>query len=273
MTDLVVESLSRDSISENVALSNDVGWPDTEAEWQVIYDAARVFGVRREGELIGQGGLGSFEGAGSIAKMVVAPSAQRHGIGARILDRLLQEAEQRRLGAVGLVATPFGKPLYESRGFVATGDVVISVGTPRIDSPNEGELEIAVVQDDEQMLHIERRFMTGSRAAVLRGRLRHACATAYCSGGFALATWHEKGARVGPIIAEDEHTARALARAIFRSVPGPMRLDVPGERAEFRSWLTELGLLEKGVHTEMARGGALPWQVSERFGLATQAWG
>jgi len=273
MSGVVIEALSAAGLSENVALSNGVGWPDNEAEWQVIYDAALVFGARRGSELIGQGALGLFEGAGAIAKMVVAPGAQRQGIGAAILDRLLLEAEQRELGAVGLVATPFGKPLYESRGFVATGDVVISVGTPRIDAPTAGELETAVVQNPEQILQVERRFMTGSREAVLRGRLRHSCATAHCAGGFALATWHEKGTRVAPIIAEDEATARSLAQAIFRAVPGPMRIDVPGEQTAFRNWLTDLGLAEKGVHTEMARGGALPWHVPARFGLATQAWG
>jgi hypothetical protein len=52
-----------------------------------------------------------------------------------------------------------------------------------------------------------------------------------------------------------------------------MRFDVPAEQTEFRSWLTELGLVEKGVHSEMARGGALPWHVPARFALATQAWG
>jgi len=273
MAEVVVESLSRANISENVALSNSVGWPDTDAEWQVIHDAALVLGVRHQGELLGQGALGLFEGTGSIAKMVVAPSAQRQGIGGAILDRLLAEAEQRGLSAVGLVATPFGRALYESRGFVATGDVVILMGTPRIDAPSEGEPETASVRDAEQILHIERRFITGSRAAVLRGRLRHSSATAHCAGGFAIATWHEKGTRVAPIIAEDLSTARALSRAIFRAVPGPVRLDIPGEQVEFRRWLTELGLVEKGVHTEMARGGALPWHVPARFGLATQAWG
>ncbi|MES1174308.1 MAG: GNAT family N-acetyltransferase [Myxococcales bacterium] len=273
MAEVVLELLSRSSISENVALSNAVGWPDTEAEWQVIHDAALVFGARSGGQLVGQGALGLFEGAGSIAKMVVAPNAQRQGIGGKILDRLLAEAEQRKLGALGLVATPFGKALYESRGFVPTGDVVIAIGTPRIDTPNAVDSAISSVQDEEQILQVERRFMTGSRAAVLRGRLRYSCATAQCAGGFALATWHEKGTRLAPIIAVDEPTARALARAIFRALPGPMRLDIPGERAEFRRWLSELGVLEKGVHTEMARGGSLPWNVPARFALATQAWG
>jgi len=54
---------------------------------------------------------------------------------------------------------------------------------------------------------------------------------------------------------------------------GPVRLDVPGEHRAFRDWLRGLGLVERGVHLEMARGRVLPWRVSERFGLATQAWG
>ncbi len=132
MSEVVVESLSRSAISENVALSNEVGWPDTEAEWQVIYDAAQVCGVRRtsDGRLVGQGVLGVFDGVGSVAKMVVAPGAQRQGTGARILDRLLVQAQSLGLGALGLVATPFGKRLYETRGFAATGEVVIAIGTP-----------------------------------------------------------------------------------------------------------------------------------------------
>ena len=272
MAEVVVESLSAADLSLNLALSSSVGWPDTEPEWRVIYDAARVLGVRRAGELAGQGALGLFGGAGSIAKMVVAPSAQRQGIGGEILDRLLLDAEQRGLTAVGLVATPLGKPLYESRGFVATGDVVITIGTPRRDALQESELP--AVSNAEQIIAIERRFSSISRDAMLRGRLAHSCATAVQGdAGFALATWHEKGTRVGPIIAADEACARSLTRAILRAVSGPLRFDIPGEKAEFRRWLVELGLVEKGVHTEMQRGGALPWCVPERFAQATQAWG
>jgi GNAT superfamily N-acetyltransferase len=269
----VIELLSRASILENVRLSQSVGWTATEAEWQVIYDAALVLGIRRQGELVGQGALGLFGGTGTIAKMVVAPSAQRQGVGGRILDALLVEAEQRAFGPIGLVATPFGKPLYESRGFVAVGDVVIAMGTPRIDAPSSDEPETSIVHDAEQVLGLERRFTSGARLAMLSGRLRHSCATALSRDGFALATAHEKGTQVAPILARDERSARALARAIFRAVPGPVRLDVPGAQASFRRWLTELGLVEKGVHTEMARGGALPWHVPARFCLATQAWG
>src|SRR3954454_23120960 len=121
-SELVIEALSEADISDNIALSKSVAWPDTESEWRVIHQAALVLGVKRAGELVGQGALGLFEASASIAKMVVAPSAQRQGIGAQILDALLGEADRRSLGRVGLVATPLGRPLYESRGFTPVGE-------------------------------------------------------------------------------------------------------------------------------------------------------
>src|SRR3954471_326539 len=96
-SELLIEALSARDIPENIRLSKSVGWPDAESEWRLIHHAALVLGVKRDGELVGQGALGLFEASASIAKMVVAPSAQRQGIGAAILDALLAEADRRSL--------------------------------------------------------------------------------------------------------------------------------------------------------------------------------
>lgn len=270
-TDTLVQRLSSADIAQNVALSRRIGWPDTDSEWRVIYEAAVVLGVRNaEGALLGQGALGLFERAGSIAKMVVAPEARRRGIGAAILDDLLRLAAERSLNVVGLVATPLGRPLYEAKGFAPLSEVVILGGTPQLEAPSGATTKVV---DAEQMLALERRFMGSSRDAMLRARLREACATASCAGGFALATAHDGLARIGPILAESEAIARALTMALFQALPGLVRLDVPGPQHGFRAWLRERGLLEKGLHLEMQRGAAVPWNVPERFGLATQAWG
>ena len=266
---LTVERLSARDNPQNVALSNAVGWPDTESEWRVVHDVARVLGVRRAGELVGQGALGLFDGAGTIAKMVVSPGARRQGIGGSILDALLAEANARSLVTLGLVATPPGQPLYASRGFEPLGEVVICMGTPRLDDAAE---QVSEVSDAQAMLSFDQRFITCSRAAVLCGRLRESCASAMNAHGFALATSHASGARLGPIIAASDEAARSLTMALFRAIGGPVRVDVPAARREFRRWLQSLDLVEKGAHLEMSRGGALPWDVAQRFGLATQAW-
>jgi len=227
-----VRVLSSEDLPRNVALSNAVGWPDTPSEWGVIHQAALVLGVERDGALIAQGALGLFEGAGSIAKMVVAPAAQKQGLGGKVLDALLREAEQRSLSAVGLVATPAGRPLYESRGFNPVGDVAILVGTPAVSGEPSGS---ACVEDVEQLFAIERRFTGSARTAVLRGRWADSSASALLDAGFALATSQPNGARVGPIFADSEATARRLTRDLLLRVPGPVRFDVPGEQRAFRA--------------------------------------
>jgi GNAT superfamily N-acetyltransferase len=268
--EMVVEQLSSADIPSNVSLSRAIGWPDTEAEWRVIHEAALVLGVRHEAQLIGQAALCLFEGAGSLAKMVVSPNARRRGIGAAILDAVLSEAASRSLPVLGLVATALGRPLYESRGFQARGGVSILIGAPRFD---ESYGDVPAAGDAEPLLSLERRFTGSSRAAVLRGRLRESNASAVHPDGFALASAHEFGARLGPVLAATEETARALTMSIFRAVAGPVRVDVPEACGTFRAWLLGLGLVEKGLNVEMARGGALPWDVPQRFALATQAFG
>jgi GNAT superfamily N-acetyltransferase len=269
MSSPVVDTLTAADIPSNVRLSQAVGWADTEAEWRVIHEAALVLGVHRAAQLVGQGALGSFEAAGSLAKMVVAPNAQRRGIGAAILDRALAEATSRGLSVVGLVATALGRPLYESRAFQPLGGVCILMGTPRLD---DALRQLPTAADAEQPCALERRFTGSARTAMLRARFRESCASAADAEGFVLATAHQFGARVGPLFAENEDTARALAMSVFRTVAGPVRVDVPAEQSSFRAWLLGLGLLEKGVNVEMSRGGALPWRVRQRF-VATQAWG
>lgn len=272
-----VERLFPDEIPANLALATEVGWPDDEADWRVVHEASVVLGVRDAGRLIGQGALGAYEsGAGTIAKMIVLPGEQRRGIGAAILDALLAEAERRSLSRLGLVATPSGQPLYESRGFVATGEVAVLIGTPTVESVAGSNVSTSQV---ELMIELDRRFVSCSRAVMLRGRHREATAALLCSSaagaprGFALVNGNGPYAMVGPVIAENEEVARTLVSAIFSACRGPMRIDVPAQHIAFRQWLASLGLPEKGVRAEMARGGALPWQVPERFALATAAWG
>jgi GNAT superfamily N-acetyltransferase len=277
-SDLVVEPLFPAEISANVALAQQVGWPDDEADWRVLHEAALVLGVRRAGQLVGHGALAPYPpNAGSIAKMVVAPSAQKQGIGAAILDALLAEGERRGLTTIGLVATPFGQPLYESRGFKVTGEVAVFIGTAaaldRLGDP------LRPIGEIEAVIAYERRFIACSRAAMLRGRQGEARASAVARApdgsvcGFAFAVAKSPYLLVGPVIADTEELARALIRAILARNTGPVRIDVPAEQVGLRGWLRSLGVPDKGLRAEMSLGGALPWCVPQRFVLASQAWG
>jgi GNAT superfamily N-acetyltransferase len=276
--DLVVEPLFPSETATNIALAQQVGWPDDEGDWRALHKAALVLGVRRAGQLVGHGALALYPpNAGSIAKMVVAPGAQRQGIGAAILDALLAEAERRGLTTLGLVATPLGQPLYESRGFKVTGEVAVFIGTAAaLERPGD---PLTPVGEIEAVIAYERKFIVCSRAAMLRGRQGEASASAVARApdgsvcGFAFAVAKSPYLLVGPVIADTEEVARDLIRAVLARNVGPVRIDVPAEQMGLRGWLQSLGLPDKGLRAEMARGGALPWRVPQRFVLASQAWG
>jgi GNAT superfamily N-acetyltransferase len=266
-----IERVGPADIPHNVALSRSVGWPDVADDWRVLHQAALVLGIRGESGLLAQGALGSYGTAGSIAKMVVAKQAQRQGIGARLLDELLAEAARQSIGVVGLVATPFGEKLYESRGFVPSGDVIVFTGKP---APSSASSAAVPLTDAAIAERIERRYIACSRAPVLSARLGVAIASASLQNAYGMATAHEDHALVGPVFAGTEAEAREVAHAVFSAVNRPVRIDVPGEHVAFRAWLHSLGLRELGARVEMTRGAARsPWQVPERFALIAQAWG
>lgn len=87
--------------------------------------------VRLDGEAVG---MGRVVGDGGwyflVADMAVRPAHQGRGIGAAILDALLDEIRDRAPGGyVTLTADPPGRRLYESRGFhdVAPGQTGMSL--------------------------------------------------------------------------------------------------------------------------------------------------
>lgn len=274
-SDAAIEPLSADAAPLNVELSRSVGWHDTEADWRALYEAGTVLGVRAHGRLLAQGVLVDYGSAAALAKMVVAPDAQRRGLGARLLDRLLAIADQHGK-PVGLCATDQGFPLYASRGFSPSGTLVILTGVAELAS-DAGTSEVVVIEP-EAAIALDRRLTGCDRSNMLRARLREARASFALQGrsapGFGMVTQQAPFSPLGPILAESEAGARSLFSALSRAVAGPLRIDVPLEQTSFRSWLVGLGLQERAQRFEMARGAARsPWQVRQRFALAAQAWG
>jgi GNAT superfamily N-acetyltransferase len=271
----VIELLTVADVPHDVALSRSVHWPDTEADWRALHAGARVLGIRSNGKLVAHGALGDYGVAATLAKMVVAPEQQRRGLGAKLLDALLTHADERGT-PVGLCATDQGRPLYEKRGFVESGRLVIFTGAPppRTELGFEGVAQL----DVSTAVELDRRFSGCDRSRMLVARLAdaHAGFVLRVPGevGFGMVTQQEPFCMVGPILAETEQGARTLARALVGAARGPFLFNVPAEHSGFRAWLSELGLREQAERSEMARGAPrMPWQCRQRFALATQAWG
>jgi GNAT superfamily N-acetyltransferase len=268
-----IELLGAADAPANVALSRSVGWKDAIADWQTLHAAACVLGVRGQGRLLAQGALGDYGSAATLAKMVVAPESQGHGLGRRLLEALLAPARARGI-PIGLCATDQGRPLYEKSGFSVSGELMILFGGPL---PGTSTPESVVpLRDAARAIEIEQRFVGCDRNVMLRARLAQANAAFYSTGepGFVMASAFEGGSVIGPLFAQTEATARRLLEAVFARVSGPARIDVPLSHSALREWLVGLGLREHSLRVEMACGAErTPWQVPQRFALATQAWG
>lgn len=106
----------RESAGWGTPLDDELLQPALDVTWNVV--------AREGGEIAGIGRL-LDDGAlyATIWDMIVVPESQRRGIGAAILERLLEHAAGRTI--VALVATPAGRPLYERYGFrVESGNSV-----------------------------------------------------------------------------------------------------------------------------------------------------
>ncbi len=275
MSAVALAALSPADIPDNVALSRSAGWKDVESEWRVLHAAGDVRGLRRDGRLVAQGVLGDYGNSATLAKMVVAKSEQRQGIGAQLLDEFLEQADGRGI-PIGLCATEQGRSLYASRGFRVSGELVILFGAPLPEAT--AATSAAPLDDVEAALRLDAELSGCDRNRMLRARFLEAEVKVQLTGepGFALASAQGDHVVLGPVLAETERGARTLTEACFAALaPGrALRVDVPAEQVAFRSWLVQRGLAEMSQRVQMSRGAErMPWQVPARFALALQAWG
>lgn len=273
MSVLDLADLSESDVPHHVALSRSVGWKDVESEWRVLHRAGKVRGVREDGRVVAQGVLGDYGNSASLAKMVVAASHQRQGLGGRLLDSFLADADAQGT-PVGLCATEQGRPLYASRGFESSGEIAVLFGVVRPGTRTPGS--VVALADAERAIEIDARWSGCDRSRMLRARYAEASVRLELTSevGFGLAMDHGDHTVVGPILAESEEGARALFLGLASAAPGRLRVDVPLPHDGFRAWLAELGLSDMGHRVEMVRGALrAPWQVPQRFALSSQAWG
>ncbi|MEE1939561.1 GNAT family N-acetyltransferase [Streptomyces sp. TRM 70361] len=215
----------------------------------------------------------------SVSMVLVAGRHARRGLGRLLVRHALAEAGD---ATVFLTANDSGRPLYEKLGFTAVGTVVRLTGEftgahaadhragPRpdlrvrdataADLPAVLALDAPVFGADRTHL-IVRLPSLADRFAVAAPGAPGAELTGYA------ARWPGGDAAViGPVVAEDESTARALITELAAHAGGPVRIDADARHSGLRSWLRDRGLTERTAHTLMVHGAPdLPGDPGRRF--------
>jgi len=224
-------------IPAGMRLKDLAGWNQTASDWQRFLDASPhgCFVAEVDGRVSGT--VTTIVHGGRVAwigMVLVDPDVRGRGIGTELLGRAIEHLEELRVPALKLDATPQGRPLYAKLGFVdeyeierwvlrrdpATGGAAES--GPRMIGGRGGDSQVV-----DQIMELDLQVFGADRSALLRSLELDAPVFALvlrrddAVQGYALGRRGSRADHLGPWVARDEATARALGGGFLRRSTAP----------------------------------------------------
>ncbi|MCZ7459262.1 GNAT family N-acetyltransferase [Streptomyces sp. WMMC940] len=261
-------------------LSEDRGWPREERKWGLLLAAGTGYGIddTEAGGLMAGCVVTSYgPGLSALGMVLVAERYARQGVGRRLMRHVLAETGKTPLT---LHATPNGQPLYEELGFTHAGRAEMVRGRFRLSGPAPravtrpatAEDLPAILRLDAEVFGVDRTHML-ARLPAFADRLRLAEADGVLTG-YAAAWPNMETQVVGPLIARDTDTAKALITSLAAETERPLRTDIDVRHEGLLTWLKASGLEPIAFNAVMLRGApALPGDWTRRFAPLTVAAG
>lgn len=280
-TALPIRRLTRRDLTACADLSEDRGWPREEHKWGFLLTAGKGYGIDDPGGglvsacVVTEYGPQDQPDLGAIGMVLVAERHARQGVGRRLMRHVVSA-----MGTTPLTlhATPYGRPLYEELGFKATGRAEMLRGHFTGDGPPpEVATRAATAEDltgilrlDEEVFGADRTHIV-TRLPAFADQLRVAEENGRIVGY--AAAWPNMDTHVvGPLIARDTRTAKALIAALAAHTERPLRTDIDVRHEELLAWAKAHGLASLALNTVMTYGVAeLPGDWSRRFAPLTVA--
>ncbi|MFJ6832695.1 GNAT family N-acetyltransferase [Streptomyces sp. NPDC091209] len=283
LTVLPVRRLTPRDLAACADLSENRGWPREEHKWGLLLAAGTGYGIDDPACglvaacVVTTYGPRERPELGAIGMVLVAERYARQGVGRRLMRHVVQE-----MGTIPMTlhATVYGRPLYEELGFKVTGGAemvrgVFAPGDPGPEiltrSATAGDLA-PILRLDEEIFGADRTHMI-TRLPAFADQLRVAEENGRIIG-YAAAWPNMTNQVVGPLIARDTGTAKALVSSLAAHTDRPLRTDVDVRHEELLIWLKERGLASVGFNAVMTYGiPELPGDWTRRFAPLTVAAG
>ncbi|GAB2989643.1 GNAT family N-acetyltransferase [Streptomyces pseudoechinosporeus] len=280
---LPIRRLTPRDLAACADLSENRGWPREEHKWGLLLAAGRGYAIDApDGGLVSACVVTSYgprerPDLAAIGMVLVAERYARQGVGRRLMQHVVTE-----LGTTPLTlhATPYGRPLYEELGFKATGRAEMVRGhfTPGDPEP-EATTRAATAEDlpailrlDEEVFGTDRTHMI-TRLPAFADQLRVAEEDGRIIG-YAAAWPNLDNHVVGPLIARDMETAKALIASLAAHTTRVLRTDIDVRHEELLAWVKARGLASTSFNAVMTYGIAeLPGDWTRRFAPLTVAAG
>ncbi|KOG13232.1 GNAT family N-acetyltransferase [Streptomyces viridochromogenes] len=280
---LPIRRLTPRDLTACADLSEERGWPREEHKWGFLLTAGKGYGIDDPaGGLVSacvvtQYGPQDRPDLAAVGMVLVAERHARQGIGRRLMQHVISA-----MGTTPLTlhATPYGQPLYEELGFKVTGRAEMLLGhfRPGVAEPSvatraaTAEDLSAILRLDEEVFGADRThiitrlpaFVDQLRVAEAQGRII----------GYAGAWPNMATQVVGPMIARDTATAKALIASLAAHTARPLRTDIDVRHEELLAWAKEHGLASVTFNSVMTSGiSELPGDWTRRFAPLTVAAG
>jgi GNAT superfamily N-acetyltransferase len=268
-------SLSPSELADAGALVAEAHWNQLAADWRIFIAQGHVYAVQTaQGRIVATAATLPHGGRFAwISMVLVAGEYRRRGLATQLMRRAVDD-----LTAAGLVplldATPDGREVYRRLGFADSWGLQRLVRRePRSATfaPPAGVVIRpltdmdwpALVAYDAAAFGAER----GAMLAGLRGRLPAAELIATRDGrvvGFALGRDGRLAAQIGPLTADDDDIARALAARALDGLDGPVFVDLADAKSELRGYLDIRGFTVARPFTRMAYGASTRFDDAAR---------
>ncbi|MFK4146143.1 GNAT family N-acetyltransferase [Streptomyces sp. NPDC004065] len=280
-TALPIHRLTLRDLTACADLSEDRGWQREEHKWGLLLTAGKGYGIDDpDGGLVAACVVTEFgpqgrPDLGAIGMVLVASRHARQGVGRRLMRHVVST-----MGTTPLTlhATPYGRPLYEELGFKVTGRAEMVCGRFTPDGwPSPVATRAATAEDLPAVLRLDEEVFGADRTLLLTrlpafaDRLRVAEEDGRITG-YAAAWPNMETHVVGPLIARDVETAKALVASLAAHTDRPLRTDIDVRHEDLLAWMKERGLASVAFNAVMTYGiGDLPGDWSRRFAPLTVA--
>ncbi|WP_376986486.1 GNAT family N-acetyltransferase [Bosea sp. R86505] len=261
-------------------LARAVGWPHRAEDWAMAIGLGRGVVATVGEEVVATALWWPYgEHHATLGMIIVSPEHQGGGLGRRLMQSLLSQAEGRSLL---LNATVAGQPLYEKLGFVLCGAIRQYQGEvgadPILALANGATLRPAALADLPVLEQLDQAATGLPRGPLLRAVLEAGEGTVLMRGGeaagFSMVRRFGRGLVIGPVVAADLADARALLAHGLQARQGQfVRVDVE-DGSPLVDLLTGAGLKPVDGVNSMVRGNLpRPAGPVSRYTLASQALG
>ena len=265
---LALTPIGHADAGRGAALSAEIGWNQTEADWRYMLENGSGYGrCDGDGRLVASAMALPYGTFGWVCMVLVSEPYRRRGLATDLMNRVIEELE--RDGIVpGLDATPAGREVYKHLGFEDVYRLERLWAERVSNSTDVPETPVVIapmlMAEIGEISSYDATTFGADRAKLLRQLYERAPERSFVAragqslAGYVLGRDGREVTQIGPVTAEDENIAIALIHRALNGMVGGAVIDVAEHQAAVTGWLKRSGFNHQRPYIRMLRGRSEP---------------